>query len=114
MPVGNLNRFRARRNGREMVLALPHTADDLPFGLDGPGRCELAARCVLPLDGLELACGKPRAEVAAHLGKRDLSHATAKRIADNCSLVYDGFALEVLVAGKCHSLADTLLRVHFL
>ena len=59
MPVGNLNGLGTGCHGRKMVLALSDAANDLLFGLNGPGRGELAARNVVPLDSLELTRGKP-------------------------------------------------------
>ena len=67
-----------------------------------------------PFNGLEFAGGKPGIEVGANLGVGDLAHAAAQRVANDCSLVHDGFALEVLIAGKGDRFPDALLRVQFL
>ena len=50
------------------------------------------------LDDLEFTGRQASIKVAAHLGKRDLAHAAAEAVANQCALIDNCLALEVLVA----------------
>jgi len=111
MLVCDVNGVGPGRHWLKLILPFPDTPKNLPLGFNGPGRSELASRRVLAIDDLKLAGRKTRCEIAAHLSIGYLAHAAAERIADDCPLIHDGFALEVLVAGKGHGLTNALLRV---
>ena len=101
MLVGNSDGLLARQNRLDLVLSFAHAADDLVLGFDGLGSGELARWLALrTLDDLEFTGGKTGIKVAAHLGIGDFAHAAAEAVADQCPLIDDGLALEVLVAGK--------------
>jgi hypothetical protein len=97
------------KNGLDLVLALAHAADDLALCLDGPGSGELTGRYTLrTLDDLKFTGSQAGIKVAAYLGKRDLAHAAAEAVADQCPFIDDCLALEVLVAGKGERLANAV------
>ena len=83
------------------------------LGFDGLGGGELAGRyALLPLDDLKFPGGQAGIKIGANLGIGDLAHAAAEPIADQGAFIYDGLALEVLVAGKGERFPDTVNRVH--
>ena len=71
------------------------------LSFDGLGGGELAGWLALrTLDDLEFPGSEASIQVAAHLGKGDFAHAAAEAVTDQCPLIDDGLALEVLVARK--------------
>ena len=69
------------------------------FRLDGFGRSELAAwHPNAPLDGQKLSRGETGIQIAANLRIGDLAHAATESVSDQCPLIDNSFALEVLVA----------------
>lgn len=107
--VGHRNSLLTRENRIDLVSPIADTLDDLLFGSDGFGGCELPRRrVVLAVNDLELARGKTGVEIAFDLGIPDLAHAATEAVADQGALVYDRLALEVLVASEGQRLAHVV------
>ena len=70
------------------------------LGGNGLGRCELTTGHVRPFDSLKFSGRNSSIQIAANLGIGDVAHAAAESVANQGPLVYDGLALEVLVARK--------------
>jgi hypothetical protein len=99
--VGNGNSVRSRKNRLDMVLALTHPAENFMFRFDGFRGGELTARNSLwAMDDLEFPRSQASLKIVTDLGMSNFAHSTTEPIADQSTLVYDCFALEVLVAGK--------------
>ena len=95
-----------------MITPVVGSTHNLILGLDGLGSSKLASRLALgTLDDLKFTGREAGIQVAAHLGVGDFSHAATETVADQGTLIYHGFALEVFVAGESNRLASAINRV---
>jgi hypothetical protein len=70
------------------------------LGSDGFGRYKMATGNVHPFYSLKFSGLMSSTEIAANSGKSDVAHDLAEAIADQGPLVYEGLALEILIARK--------------
>ncbi len=70
------------------------------LGGNSLGRCELATGHVRPFYCLEFSGCNSSIQIAANLRIGDVAHAASESITNQGPLVYDGLALEILVARK--------------
>src|SRR5208282_6918640 len=99
MLVGYGDGLRARQNRLDLVLPLPHPAENFLFRCDGFGGGELTARnAVLTLDDLKFPGSQAGVKMGADLGMCDVTHAAPQPVADQRTFINNRLALEVLVA----------------
>jgi hypothetical protein len=99
MLIGNSDGLLARQSRLDLVLSLAHAADDLALSLDGFGSGELTGRYALrPLDYLKFTGSQAGIQVAAHLGKCHIAHASAEAVANQCPFIDDCLPFKVFVA----------------
>src|ERR1035438_1056503 len=115
MLVGNGDGLRTRKNRLDVVLSLPHMAENFMFCCDGFGGGELTARnALIPLDDLKFAGCQAGVKIGADLGMGDLPHSATKAVADQRTFIHDSLALEVLVAGKGERFSNPVKRIDWL
>jgi len=112
--VGNGDGLRTRKNRLDVVLSRTHPAENLIFRFDGLGGGELTARNALrALDDLKFAQCQSGVKVGADLAVSDFPHAAPEAVADQGTLIHNGLALEVLVAGKVQRFSNSFKRVNW-
>jgi hypothetical protein len=72
------------------------------------GRRELAAGHGRQFQGSELSGCNSSIQIAADLRVCDVSHTASKAVTNQETLVYNGFALEILIPRKCKRFAGAI------
>src|ERR1700679_4200291 len=84
-----------------VLIALVHELDRLAFHVQHRGSCDLRSSHGV-LRFTELACLQTPVEFLPDLAIRRLSHATIECAFENSATVFNGGALENMIASVCH------------